>query len=108
MDLSWLKTWFHETVTKSLLRLMSTAPSLPLLRLLWSIQTRVEYCTLIASSFQSRNVRLRMMTFAASLTLTPQPTIVAPELPRTDLLEATRSMPEQEMVPETRMVAAPE
>jgi hypothetical protein len=34
MDLSWLNTRFQDTVMKSEPRLMSTAPSLPLLKLL--------------------------------------------------------------------------
>src|SRR5688572_17916557 len=106
MDLSCPKTRFQDTVTKSDARLMSTAPSLPSVKLLWSIQTRVEYWTLMASSSQPRKVMLRMMTFEASETLRPQPEMVAPELPRMLLLEPTRSMPEQEIVPETRITAA--
>lgn len=79
MVLSWLKTRFHETVTKSEPRLMSTAPSYPLLKLLWSIQMLVaDSCTLIASSFQLRKVRLRMITLRSPLTLNPQPAMVAP------------------------------
>src|SRR5215510_468056 len=102
IDLSWLNTRFHETVTKSEPRLMSTAPSKPLLNVLWSIQMLVaDSCTLMASSSQSRNVRLR-----SPLTLKPQPTIVAPLLPRIVLLERTRSMPEHEIVPETRITDA--
>jgi hypothetical protein len=62
--------------------------------------------TLIASSSQSRKLRLRMMTLRSPLMFRPQPAIVAPALPMMVLLERTRSMPEQEMVPETRMTAA--
>src|SRR5689334_5761714 len=47
-----------------------------------------------------------MITLRSPLILRPQPTIVAPALPMTVLLDRTRSMPEQEMVPETRMTAA--
>ena len=78
----------------------------PFEKLLWSIQTRVEYWTLTASSFQFRNVMLRMMTFDASETLRPQPEMTAPELPRMLLFEPTRIMPEHEIVPEMRMTAA--
>src|SRR5262245_4349475 len=86
---------------------MSTAPSYPLLNELWSIQMLVaDSCTLIASSFQFRKFRLRMMTLRSPLTLNPQPAIVAPELPMTVLLERTRNMPEQEIVPDTRITAA--
>src|SRR5262245_38096978 len=63
-------------------------------------------CTLIASSFQSRKLRLRMMTLRSPVMLKPQPAMVAPELPMIVLLEATRSMPEQEIVPDTRITAA--
>src|SRR5687767_11667927 len=63
-------------------------------------------CTLIASSSQPRKVRLRMMTLRSPLMLKPQPEIVAPELPRIVLFERTRSMPEQEIVPDTRITAA--
>src|SRR5688572_17419230 len=87
---------------------MSTAPSKLLVNELWSIQTRVEYWTLIASSSQSRKLTLRTMTLDASLMLSPHPAIVAPALPRMDLFDATRSMPEQEMVPETRITAGPD
>jgi hypothetical protein len=44
-----------------------------------------------------------MITLLALETFSPQPTIVAPELPRIDLFEPTVIMPEQEMVPETRI-----
>src|SRR5689334_9521501 len=65
-----------------------------------------EVCTLIASSFQPRNVMLRMITLRSPLMFRPQPAIVAPALPMMVLFDRTRSMPEQEMVPETRMTAA--
>src|SRR5688572_16580923 len=60
----------------------------------------------MASSFQPRNVRLRMMTFLELLRVNPQPEIVAPALPRIVLFDATRSMPEQEIVPDTRITDA--
>src|SRR4029079_14581657 len=86
---------------------MSTAPSKPLENVLWSIQMLVaDSCTLMASSSQSRNVMLRMMTLRSPLMLNPQPTIVAPELPRIVLFERTRSMPEHEIVPEIRITDA--
>ena len=47
------------------------------------------------------------MTLDASEMLNPQPTMVAPGLPRIVLLEVTLSIPEQEIVPDTRMTAAP-
>ncbi|GAA4971846.1 hypothetical protein GCM10023334_096520 [Nonomuraea thailandensis] len=47
-----------------------------------------------------------MMTFDACDTLKPHPEMVAPELPMTVLFEVTRSMPEQEIVPETLITAA--
>ena len=78
------------------------------MNLLWSTQMLVaDFSTLIASSSQSRNDRLRMMTLRSPLMVKPQPAIVAPELPRIVLFERTRSMPEHEMVPETRITAAP-
>ncbi|GAA3256874.1 hypothetical protein GCM10020216_094270 [Nonomuraea helvata] len=46
-----------------------------------------------------------MMTLDALETLNPQPAITAPELPMTVLFEATRSMPEQEIVPDTLITA---
>jgi hypothetical protein len=102
-----LNTRFHDTVTKSEPRLMSTAPSKPLENVLWSIQMLVaDSCTLMASSSQSRNVMLRMMTLRSPLMLNPQPTTVAPELPRIVLFERTRSMPEHEIVPEIRITDA--
>jgi hypothetical protein len=86
---------------------MSTAPSYPSVKLLWSIQMLVaDSCTLIASSSQPRNERLRMMTLRSPLMLRPQPEIVAPALPMMVLFDRTRSMPEQEIVPDTRMTAA--
>src|SRR4051812_27555889 len=86
---------------------MSTAPSCPWDNVLWSIQMFVaDDWTLIASSFQSRNVMLRMITLRSPLTFSPQPTIVAPALPMMVLFDRTRSMPEHEMVPDTRMTAA--
>jgi hypothetical protein len=86
---------------------MSTAPSLPSVKVLWSTQMLVaEVWTLIASSFQPRKVMLRMITLRSPLMFSPQPAMVAPALPMMVLFDRTRSMPEQEMVPETRMTAA--
>src|SRR6185369_16219329 len=62
--------------------------------------------TLIASSSQPRKLRLRMMTLRSPLMLKPQPAIVAPAFPMIVLFERTRSMPEQEIVPDTRITAA--
>src|SRR5690349_10383011 len=92
---------------KSEARLMSTAPSYPLVKVLWSTTTLVEaFSMLIASSSQSRKDRFWITTFLEPLKVRPQPSIVAPELPRMDLFDPTLSMPEQEMVPETRITAA--
>src|SRR5262245_44264938 len=85
---------------------MSMAPSYPLDRVLWSIQTLVEYCTLIASSFHPEKVMFRMMTLLALETLSPHPVSAAPALPRIDLFEPTVIMPEQEMLPEIRTTRA--
>ena len=63
-------------------------------------------CTLMASSFQLRKLMLRMITLLLPLTFSPQPAIVAPALPMIVLFERTRIMPEQEIVPDTRMTAA--
>jgi hypothetical protein len=102
-----LNTRFQLTVTKSEPRLMSTAPSLPPVKLLWSIQMLVaDVCTLMASSFHPRNVMLRMMTLRSPLMFSPHPAMVAPALPMIVLWDRTRSMPEQEMVPDTRITAA--
>src|SRR3712207_4495537 len=85
---------------------MSTAPSLPLENWLWSIQTRVEYCTLMASSDQSRKLMFRTITVAALAMFSPPPVIAAPEpTPIRVLFEATFCMPEIEIVPDTRMTA---
>jgi hypothetical protein len=77
-----------------------------LVKLLWSTQTRVEYCTLIASSSQSRKEMSRMMTLLALETFRPHPAMVAPELPRMVLSEPTVIIPEQEIVPEMRTTRA--
>ncbi len=75
---------------------------------LWSTQTLVaDSCTLMASSFQLRKLMLRMITFRLPLMLKPQPEIVADEpTPRMLLLLPTLSMPEQLIVPDTRITAA--
>jgi hypothetical protein len=45
------------------------------------------------------------MTFRSPLMFRPHPAMVAPALPMMVLFERTRSMPEQEIVPDTRMTA---
>jgi hypothetical protein len=86
-----LNTRFHDTVTKSEPRLMSTAPSYPLLNELWSIQMFVDDdWTLIASSSQPVKFRFRMMTLRSSLRFNPPPVIVFPvPAPTIVLFEAT-------------------
>ena len=86
---------------------MSTDPSYPVKNVFRSIQTFVEVSTLIASSSQSSNVRLRTITFFAFLMFRPQPTILAPLAPRIVLFDPIASIPEHEIVPETRTTAAP-
>src|SRR5688500_14170890 len=87
---------------------MSTAPSLPWLKLLWSIQTRVEYCTLIASSPQLRKLTFRMITLLTLATLSPPPVMVALlPTPMIVLLAATFCMPLIEIVPDTRITREP-
>src|SRR5690242_5438896 len=104
--LSWLWKWFQDTVTKSEPRLMSTSPSCPLDRSLWSIQMLcAEVCTLIESSSAFRKTRLRMMTLLTLLRLSPPPLSPEPEpTPRIDLFELTLSMPDSEIMPDTRMI----
>lgn len=109
MALSWLANLFHETVMKSDPRLISTAPSYPLEKLLWSIQIFMELSwTLIASSDQLRKLRFWMITLVAPSTSRPPPVIPEPEpTPMTVLFDVTSFMPLTAIMPLTRITLAP-
>ena len=75
---------------------------------LWSIQTLVDVSMLmrVVVPVVERQM-LRTMTFFAFLMFRPQPTILAPLAPTIVLFDPIASIPEHEIVPETRTTAEP-